>query len=73
MKAKKKKPKYRPITGRDPTSQLYRAIVRYVESKKGDLLVIGGVQIEEWPGDRPGMFVVGVRCMGCKPVVEVKK
>lgn len=67
MKAKKKKTARREITGRDPTSQLYRAIIRYVESKKGSILVIGGVQVEQWPGDGEFKFVVGVRCMGRKP------
>ena len=74
MKAKKKsKPKHRKITGRDPTSQLYRAIVRYVESKKGSIIVIGGVQIEQWPGDGEFKYVVGVRCMGRKPSFPVGK
>ena len=67
---KKSKPKYLKITGRDPTSQLYRAILRYVKSKGGSIMVIGGVQIEQWPGDGELKYVVGVRCMGRKPVVE---
>jgi len=68
MKAKNKsKAKHRKILGRDPTSQLYRAIIRYVESKKGSILVIGGVQIEQWPGAGEFKYVVGVRCMGRKP------
>lgn len=64
---KKSKPKLRKLTGRDPTSQLYRAVVRFVESKKGSIMVIGGVQIGQWPGDGEYKFVVGVRCMGRKP------
>lgn len=66
-KRPKKKSKHRKITGRDPTSQLYRAIIRYVESKGGSITVIGGVQIEQWPGDGELKYVVGVRCMGRKP------
>lgn len=69
MKAKKKKIAKRPITGRDPTSQLYRAVIRYIESKGGSVLVIGGVQIQQWPGERELNFVLGVRCMGRKPKV----
>jgi len=56
------------LSGRDPTSQLYRAIIRYVESRKGSIIVIGGVQIEQWPGDGEFKYVVGVRCMGRKPM-----
>lgn len=72
MKVKKKKRD--PLAGdRTPTGQLYRAVRRYVESKGGSILVIGGVQIEQWPGDGEFKFVVGVRCMGRKPKAEEKK
>lgn len=66
MKTKKKK---RDVLAgkRDPTSQLYRAVRRYVESKGGNILVIGGVQVEQWPGEGKFKFVLGVRCMGRKP------
>ena len=30
------------IKGRDPTSQLYRAVIRWIKSKGGSILVIGG-------------------------------
>jgi hypothetical protein len=55
------------ITGRDPASQLYRAVVRYVESKGGSIFVIGGVQIQEWPGEFSGNFRLAVKCTGRKP------
>lgn len=67
MKTKKKSKLHRKLTGRDPTSQLYRAIIRYVESKKGSIIVIGGVQIEQWPGEGEFKYVVGVRCLGRRP------
>lgn len=68
MKVKAKKKKCDPLAGdRTPTGQLYRAVRRYVESKGGNILVIGGIQVEQWPGDRDLKFVVGVRCMGRKP------
>jgi hypothetical protein len=51
-------------TGRDPVSQLYRAVVRYVESMGGSVLVVGGIQILRWPGERAGSFMVGVKCTG---------
>lgn len=52
------------ITGRDPVSQLYRAVDRYVKSKGGSLVVIGGIQVQQWPGDPAHSFVVAVKCMG---------
>jgi len=67
VKAKKKKTNKRPILGRDPTSQLYRAVIRYIESKGGSVLVIGGAQIQQWPGEREFNYVLGVRCTGRKP------
>lgn len=67
MKVKKRD----PLAGdRTPTGQLYRAVRRYIESKGGSLLVIGGVQVEQWPGDGKFNFVLGVRCMGRKPNKE---
>ena len=70
MKAKKKSKKPDMLAARDPTSQLYRAVRRYIESNGGKLLVIGGVQIEQWPGEGECKFVLGVRCMGRKPTKE---
>jgi hypothetical protein len=52
---------------RDKTSQLYRAVRRWVEEGGGSLLVIGGVVTIEWPGDRLGKFTVGINCLGRKP------
>jgi hypothetical protein len=57
------------INGRDPVSQLYRAVIRYVESKGGAIAVIGNVEIQEWPGDPKFNFRLAVRCTGRKPVI----
>lgn len=51
----------------DATEALYDAVVAYVEAHGGKLAVIGGVQIQEWPGDRSATFVVAVKCTGRKP------
>jgi hypothetical protein len=40
--AKRRTKAKRVITGRDPTSQLYRAVQRYVEANNGSIVVIGG-------------------------------
>lgn len=72
MKVKKTNKKKRdPLAGdRTPTGQLYRAVRRYVEAKGGSILVIGGVQVEQWPGEGEFKFVLGVRCMGRRPSSE---
>lgn len=69
VKSRKAKSKTRDVLAgrRDPESQLYRAVRRYVESKGGSLLVIGGIETQQWPDDRALMFRVAVRCMGRKP------
>jgi hypothetical protein len=56
------------ITGRDPVSQLYRAVLRYVTTNGGSILVIGGIQVQEWPGSGKGNFTIGVKCTGRKPL-----
>ncbi len=55
------------LAGRSIEMQLYRAVRRYVQERGGKLLVIGGIEIQEWPEDRVGMFRVAVRVMGKKP------
>lgn len=68
MTKRGKKKKRDVLAGRrDPESQLYRAVRRYVESKGGSLIVIGGIETQQWPDDREMMFRVAVKCMGRKP------
>jgi hypothetical protein len=55
------------LKGRDPTSQLYRAVIRYVESLGGSALVIGGVEIQSWPMEFDRTYRVAIRCTGKKP------
>lgn len=48
--------------------RLYKAVQNYVEKNGGKLVVIGPVQIVEWPGDRVRFcFGVNVKCLGRKP------
>jgi len=65
--AKKKRSAVSMVTGRKPIDALYRGVIRYVEEKGGKLVVIGGVQIQQWPGEAKGCFSVAVKCMGKKP------
>jgi hypothetical protein len=62
----KKKPVDR-LAGRSPTMQLYRAIRRYVESGGGNVVVIGGIEVQEWPGEGAFKFRVAVKLLGKKP------
>ncbi len=65
--AKRKKRKD-PLDGkRDPVSQLYRAVKRYVETNGGTVVVIGGIQIEQPLGGRELNYHVTVRCLGKLP------
>lgn len=60
-----------PLAGkRDPVSQLYRAVKRYVESNNGSVLVIGGIQIEQPLGERDFIYHVTVRCTGRLPSLK---
>ena len=70
MSATKKKD---VLAGRDPTMQLYRAIRRYVESGGGNILVIGGIEVQQWPGDPAHAYRVAVKITGKKPVFAAQQ
>jgi hypothetical protein len=53
---------------RKPMPALYREAAKYIERLGGKAIVVGGIQIIEWPADRPGNFTLGIRVMGRKPV-----
>jgi hypothetical protein len=55
-------------TGSDLHDKLYSAVQEYVEGHGGKLIVIGGVQIQEWPEDNPLCFRLAIKCTGRKPV-----
>lgn len=63
-----KRKKTRPYN--DIIDDLYLAVQQYVESKGGSVVVIGGVQVQQWPNDLEHNFTIGIRCMGKKPTVE---
>jgi hypothetical protein len=50
--------------------ELYSAIDRYVESRGGKVIVIGGIEIQQWPGDAKMNFRIAIRCIGKKPIRE---
>lgn len=57
-----KKPYIEPHVDR-----LYKAVQHYVEKCSGKLVVIGGIQLQEWPQDNKHIFHVAVKCLGRKP------
>lgn len=72
-KAKKKKPAKRfQMLGRSVIDRLYRAVLNYVESREGSLIVIGGVEVQHWRGEPPSNFKIAVRCTGKPPAIVEK-
>jgi hypothetical protein len=47
--------------------RLYKAVAHYLDKCGGRAVVAGGIQIIQWPSDKPGQFTVGVKVMGRKP------
>jgi hypothetical protein len=56
-----------PLAGDSPELELYRAVRRYVQSGGGSIVVIGGIEVQQWPGDNSGVYRVAVKFMGRKP------
>lgn len=55
---------------RDPGTSLLRAVKRYVESKGGSILVIGGIEVQKYLSEGEFKYRVAVRCMGRSPVQQ---
>jgi len=56
------------LRGKDPASKLQRAVVEYVESRGGRVIVIGGVELIQFPGDEGSFnFRIAVKCTGTAP------
>ncbi len=53
-------------------ARLYKAVENYVARNGGKVVVIGGIQIQEWPLDGKYKFIVGVSCVGRKPSISIK-
>ena len=58
------------ISGRDPASKLQRAVVRYVESRGGSIVVVGGIGLIRGPRDN---FTISVDCTGTAPKSKKEK
>lgn len=60
--------KSRKVKKKDKVDILYKAVAGFVESIGGKVIVAGGVTIQEWPGDMPYTFTVGIKCTGKRPI-----
>jgi hypothetical protein len=50
----------------DPDHNLLVAVQRWVHNRGGNLLVIGGVELQDWH-EGASKFKVAVRCLGKRP------
>lgn len=62
---KKVRSKHKPRLG--VIDVLYRAVAKYVESNGGRVIVAGGIQCQQWPGDGLYQFTIAVKCTGRPP------
>lgn len=67
-KKKQKRNQIRDVLAgkRDPVSQLYRAVKRYVEHHNGNIIVIGGIGLGV-EDDNKGRYFIQVKCLGKPP------
>lgn len=52
------------------TYTLYKAVSAYIKANGGTAIVVGGIQIIQWPNDGGFKYTVGVRVTGKRPVFE---
>lgn len=65
---KRERAKKVPTTRKDRADdRLLKAVGNWVKVRGGDVIVVGGFQIQEWPQDSEHMFHVAVKCLGRKP------
>lgn len=51
----------------DPTHNVLVAVSRWIKANGGDVMVIGGIEIQDWQ-EGAWKFRVGVKCLGLAPV-----
>lgn len=52
---------------KDATDKLYKAVIEFIESKGGKVLIIGGVETQHFPEDNKFNFRLAIRFTGRKP------
>lgn len=53
--------------------RLYMAAKNYIEKSGGSVQVIGGIQVQRWPGDGEHKFTIGLPCIGTAPKFVAKE
>lgn len=56
----------------DDDHNILAAVSNWVKSRGGDLLVVGGIEIQNW-SDGIGKFRVAVHCTGRSPKAQPRK
>lgn len=51
----------------DPYEQLLQSAVKYIESKGGKAVVIGGVEVQQWLGDNKFNYRLAIKFSGRAP------
>lgn len=51
----------------DPSHNLLAAVQHWVRANGGSLVVIGGVEIQDWH-ESPNHYRIAVKCLGRRPV-----
>ena len=54
----------------DPEHNLLAAIQHWVEANAGALVVVGGIEVQTWPGESKHNFKIAVKCTGTPPVAK---
>jgi len=54
----------------DDTDELYLAIQKYIENRGGKVVVIGGVEIQQYPTDKDFTYYIAVKITGHRPRPE---
>lgn len=60
--------KHQPIPKH--VDRLYKAVAAYVKASGGNVAVIGGIQVQQFPGERAYNFTIGIKCTGRRPQFE---
>jgi hypothetical protein len=54
----------------DPEHNLLAATQHWILAHSGSVVVIGGIEVQTWPGDNPHNFRIGIRCTGTVPTKD---
>jgi hypothetical protein len=67
VKKKTAKAARKKLAKKNHTDRLLSAVVNYVHKEGGKLVLVGGIEIQKWPGAALGQFKVAIECLGSVP------